>query len=139
MMFELKSNQDGRYPNEVCVTYFARSILKNIATVWGLSCMVCESTEGSVIRANFSASIFESKKAITPWRKSAPCAVTLSVSHLSRFKYSRRDARAATSRAKAKGRLSKRWSKIYNQRKWPEGMNTQLGLPSSLEPRPRCV
>lgn len=73
------------------------------------------STAGSDILDTFSLSILTSKKLIIERRNSAPWAVTLSASHLSRFKYSRREASAATSRAKVKGRESKRFSRIYSK------------------------
>ena len=71
------------------------------------------STAGSDILETFSLSILISKKWIIERRNSAPWAVTLSASHLSRFKYSRREASAATSRANVKGRESRRFSRIY--------------------------
>ena len=75
--------------------------------------MVRPSTAGSDTLDTFSLSILISKKWIIARRNSAPWVVTLSASHLSRFKYSRREASAATSRANVKGRESKRFSRIY--------------------------
>ena len=83
--------------------------------VCGDSCIVRGSTGGSETLTAFSLSILSSRNEMTECRKSAPCAVTLSANHLSRLRYSRREARAATSNANLKGRTSNNASKIYHQ------------------------
>lgn len=54
-----------------------------------------------------------SRNSMIERRNSTPCWFTLSASHLSRLRYSRREANAATSKAKVKGRTSSNASKIY--------------------------
>ena len=75
--------------------------------------MVRLSTAGSDRRDVFSLSIFCCRNRMTACKKSTPCAATLSANHLSRFRYSRREAKAATSKAKVNGWTSKRGSKIF--------------------------
>lgn len=83
-----------------------------MAIVCGFKAIVLESSGGSDIRADFSLEAFSSRKLITDRRKSAPWLEMLSASHLSRLRYSLRDARAATSSAKVNGRTSNNASRI---------------------------
>lgn len=83
-----------------------------MVVVVGFNDIVRPPIGGSANLQAFSLSIFWRKNSMTECKNSSPYEVTLSASHLSRFKYSRRDARAATSSAKVNGRTSNNESRI---------------------------